>query len=119
MRETKTAKKLAAVLMLVSFIFATVSPAMAAGLANITDIAGGKGGTTGDAGTIYFGSYWQSFADGYSSSSTEYSNPDAFNEFERLQQRGHKMARAVKRPDRHRNKTGIPYVRPGAVRRPV
>ncbi|MBQ0055914.1 MAG: hypothetical protein KBS54_07230, partial [Synergistaceae bacterium] len=78
MRETKTAKKLAAVLMLVSFIFATVSPAMAGGLAKITDIAGGKGGTTGNAGTIYFGSYWQSFADGYSSSST-YDNPDEFN----------------------------------------
>ena len=58
----KNYKKLTAILMLVSFIFATVSPAMAAGLADITSIAGGKGGTTGNAGTIYFGNYWQSYS---------------------------------------------------------
>ena len=62
MRTTKTAKKLAAVLMLVSFIFGAAAPAMAAGLADITDIAGGNGGMAkGNASTIYFGNYWQSY----------------------------------------------------------
>ena len=62
--------------MLVSFIFATVSPAMAGGLAKITDIEGGKGGTTGNAGTIYFGNYWQTLKSGAASGST---NKDNYN----------------------------------------
>ncbi|MBQ0055983.1 MAG: hypothetical protein KBS54_07595, partial [Synergistaceae bacterium] len=65
----RTTKKLAAVLMLVSFIFSTVSPAMAAGLADITDIAGGNGGNAlGNASTIYFGNYWQNAKSGKSGS---------------------------------------------------
>ena len=46
-----------AVLMLLSFIFATVSPAMASGLKKITEIPGG--GTS----HIYFGNYWQTLKD--------------------------------------------------------
>ena len=44
-------KKLAAILMLVSFIFAAVSPAMAAGIASVNDAAGKN---------VYFGEYYQS-----------------------------------------------------------
>ena len=63
-------KKFLSALMLFAFVFSAVSPAFAGGLTDITYIVGGKGGTTGDDGTIYFGNYWQSFADGYSSSAT-------------------------------------------------
>ncbi|MBQ0055646.1 MAG: hypothetical protein KBS54_05845, partial [Synergistaceae bacterium] len=54
-------KKTAAILMLVSFIFATVSPAMAAGIIKVNDLtasATSDSGVTG-ASTIYFGSFWQ------------------------------------------------------------
>ncbi|MBQ0055747.1 MAG: hypothetical protein KBS54_06365 [Synergistaceae bacterium] len=55
-------RKLATALMLISFIFATAAPAMAAGLADITSIQGGNGGMAkGNASTIYFGNYWQSY----------------------------------------------------------
>ena len=44
-------KKTAAVLMLVSFVFTTVSPAMAAGIVSVNDAAGKN---------VYFGEYYQS-----------------------------------------------------------
>ncbi|MBQ0054679.1 MAG: hypothetical protein KBS54_00825, partial [Synergistaceae bacterium] len=80
-------RKIAAVLMLVSFIFATVSPAMAltpGGLKKITEIEGGGGaskniGTETDpvwvasdnAKTIYFGNYWQTLKSGAPSASED------------------------------------------------
>ena len=74
----KNFKKLYAVLMLVSFIFATVSPAFAGGLAKISDIAGGNGGmAVGEKSTIYFGRYWQTAASGYTPTGT-FSEPEAF-----------------------------------------
>ena len=82
--KQRSIKKLAAILMLVSFIFAAVSPAMAGGLAKITDIAGGGGaskniGTETDpvwvasdnTKTIYFGNYWQSYSGDISTATAE------------------------------------------------
>ena len=58
----KNLKKLYAVLMLVSFVLVSATPAFASGLANITDIAGGNGEmAVGEKATIYFGNYWQSY----------------------------------------------------------
>ena len=75
----KNFKKLYAVLMLVSFIFATVSPAFAGGIAKISDILGGNGGMAkGEKSTIYFGNYWQSTASGYTPTGT-FSEPEAFS----------------------------------------
>ncbi len=72
-------KKLYAVLMLVSFVFAMVSPAFAGGLVKISDIAGGNGGMAkGEKSTIYFGNYWQSAVSGYTPTGT-FSEPEAFN----------------------------------------
>ncbi|MDO4953225.1 MAG: DUF6273 domain-containing protein, partial [Synergistaceae bacterium] len=71
-------KKFATILMLISFIFATVSPAMAGGLAKITEIEGGNGAGTNNASTIYFGNYWQSKATGYDPSGDKMS-PEEFN----------------------------------------
>ncbi len=72
-------KKLYAVLMLVSFIFATVSPAFAGGIAKISDILGGNGGmAVGEKSTIYFGRYWQSAASEYTPAGTP-NTPVAFN----------------------------------------
>ena len=64
--------------MLVSFIFATVSPAFAGGIAKISDILGGNGGmAVGEKSTIYFGRYWQTAASGYTPTGT-FSEPEAF-----------------------------------------
>ena len=77
----KNLKKFYTVLMLLSFIFASVSPAFAAPAVYIGDIAGGGGATKQDiyvrgldvyvaadpAKTIYFGNFWQSLKNGESS----------------------------------------------------
>ena len=75
----RTTKKLAAILMLVSFIFATVTPAMAltdySPLEKITNIAGENGGNArGNSSTIYFGTYWQTLKSGATSGSTNLSD---------------------------------------------
>ena len=64
--------------MLVSFIFATVSPAFAGGIAKISDILGGNGGmAVGEKSTIYFGRYWQTATSGHTPTGT-FSEPEAF-----------------------------------------
>ena len=77
-KEMRRINKTAAILMLTAFIFATAMPAMAGGFAKITDIAGGNGGGTNAASTIYFGNYWQSAVSGYTPTGT-CSEPEAFN----------------------------------------
>ncbi|MDO4953105.1 MAG: autotransporter domain-containing protein [Synergistaceae bacterium] len=82
MKTNRSFKKLFAALMLFAFVFSTVSPAMAGGLAKITDIQGGGGGSVYDtatgkyvasdnAKTIYFGNYWQSYSGDISTATAE------------------------------------------------
>ncbi|MBQ0055972.1 MAG: hypothetical protein KBS54_07540, partial [Synergistaceae bacterium] len=77
--KQRNIRKLAAVLMLVSFIFGTVSPAMAAGIATFDDMKTSKGNNDlTKASTIYYGSYWQSAASGYAPNGTS-TDPEEFN----------------------------------------
>ncbi len=79
----KNFRKLAAVLTLVSFIFGTVSPAIAAGIAKVDDLTASATSGTGvkNASTIYFGNFWQgaSVSDGKSAIAWKVLQTDASN----------------------------------------